>query len=67
MHLTHDGYPDKLLALRENKRLETLCDLIANGLRQHPAERISVHDMREAFREIGPPLQLFEWPLRGAA
>ncbi len=66
MHLTHDGYPDKLLALRENTELEALCDLIANGLRQHPADRISMPEMRESFQELSPVLKRFEWPLRAA-
>jgi serine/threonine protein kinase len=63
MHLTHDGYPEKLLALRENAQLEILCDLIANGLRQDPAERISVAEMRDGFQEVGPALQKLPWPL----
>lgn len=66
MHLTHDGYPEKLLALRQNKPLETLCDLIANGLRRHPADRITVQDVREGLAELGPALKRLEWPLRAA-
>lgn len=66
MHLAHDGYPEKLLALRDHKELETLCDLIANGLRRHPGERIGVQDMREGFAELGPALRRLEWPLRAA-
>ncbi len=63
MHLTHDGYPEKLLALRENPQLETVCDLIANGLRQDPAERISVAEMRDGLQEVGPALRQLPWPL----
>jgi hypothetical protein len=65
-HLSHDGYPEKLLALRENPKLVTVCDLIANGLRRHPGERINVQEMREGFEELGPSLQKLEWPLRAA-
>ena len=32
-HLTHDGYPERLLSLRQNPQLTAVCDLIANGLR----------------------------------
>jgi hypothetical protein len=67
MHLTHDGYPDKLLMLRENPKLETLCDLIANGLRQHPGERISIRDMRDGFQELAPSLVKLPWPLSMSA
>lgn len=63
-HLTHDGYPEKLLALRQNPRLAAVCDLIANGLRQHPDERITIEEMREGFRELGTGLRQLQWPLR---
>jgi serine/threonine protein kinase len=63
MHLSHDGYPEKLLRIRENPALESVCDLIANGLRQHPADRIGIHDMREGFFELGPALAQLPWPL----
>jgi serine/threonine protein kinase len=62
-HLSHDGYPEKLLGLRKNPRLAAVCDLIANGLRQHPHERISMNDMRAGFRELGPALTKLSWPL----
>ncbi len=62
-HLSHDGYPEKLLALRQNPRLAAVCDLIANGLRQHPDERISMQEMREGFLELGPGLAQLAWPL----
>jgi hypothetical protein len=62
-HLSHDGYPDKLLQLRQNPRLTAVCDLIANGLRQHPDERISIEQMRDGFRELGPALSQLNWPL----
>jgi serine/threonine protein kinase len=62
-HLTHDGYPEKLLQLRQNPKLTAVCDLIANGLRQHPDERISMREMRDGFRELGPALGQLAWPL----
>jgi eukaryotic-like serine/threonine-protein kinase len=62
-HLSHDGYPEKLLALRQHPRLAAVCDLIANGLRQHPGERISIAEMRAGFRELGPALGSLGWPI----
>jgi hypothetical protein len=62
-HLTHDGYPPKLLAMRQNPRLAAVCDLIANGLRQNPEERIGIDEMREGFRELGPGLAQLSWPV----
>jgi hypothetical protein len=65
-HVSHDGYPDKLQALRKSRGLLEFCELIANGLRRHPQERISIPEMREGFRELGPGLARFHWPLRAA-
>jgi serine/threonine protein kinase len=62
-HLAHDGYPDKLMELREIKGLDVLCDLLANALRQNPAHRISVDELREGFKELGPGLYNRSWPL----
>jgi hypothetical protein len=62
-HLTHDGYPEKLLSLRQHPGLTAVCDLIANGLRQHPGERITMHDMRAGLRELLPGLRQLPWPL----
>lgn len=65
-HLNHDGYPEKLLALRENPALTPLCDLIANALRQHPGQRITVQQVREGLQSLRPHLETLPWPLRAA-
>ena len=65
-HLNHDGFPDKLKALCAKKGMQTLGELIGNGLRQHPGERISVQEMREGFRELRQALSKMEWPLHAA-
>ncbi|HEX4351586.1 MAG TPA: protein kinase [Polyangiales bacterium] len=65
-HVMHDGYPAKLKLLRETRGLREFCELIANALRRHPDERISVPEMREGLRELGPALARFTWPLRTA-
>jgi serine/threonine protein kinase len=65
-HLNHDGFPDKLKALCAKKGMQTLGELIGNGLRQHPGERISVQEMREGFHELRQSLSKFEWPLHAA-
>lgn len=66
-HLSHDGYPDKLRRLREHRGLETLCDLIAHGLRQHPGQRITVGQIRSGLRELAPHLTPRVWPLGDAS
>ncbi len=65
-HLSHDGFPDKLQALCAKKGMQILGELIGNGLRRHPGERISVQEMREGFQELRQSLSKLEWPLRAA-
>jgi serine/threonine protein kinase len=65
-HVSHDGYPDQLRALRERRGLFDVCELISNGLRRNPDERIGVPEMREGFRELAPQLAKFSWPLSAA-
>jgi serine/threonine protein kinase len=65
-HLSHDGSPARLHALAgPSGRLE-LCELLANGLRRHPAERVTIAEMREGLRELAPALRKLAWPLRAA-
>lgn len=65
-HVSHDGFPEKLRALCAKKGMQTLGELIGNGLRRHPGERISVQEMREGFQELRQSLSKLEWPLRAA-
>jgi hypothetical protein len=41
--------------------------LIANGLRQHPGERITMQDMRAGLRELLPALRQLPWPVAAVA
>jgi len=66
MLLSHDGYPPKLMQLRERRELTTFCDLVANGLRQHPGQRISVQQMRRGFGELRQHFHRLQWPLQAA-
>ena len=65
-HLSHDGYPDKLLQLRQTPQLTSLCDLLANGLRQNPADRITVNQMRGGIRQLAASLTDLRWPMAAA-
>jgi len=66
-HLSHDGYPESLLTLRRDPALTPLCDLIANGLRRAPADRISIEELCGGFRELAAALYGRGWPLRTTA
>jgi hypothetical protein len=65
-HLGHDGDPPRLQALRRTRGLDVLCDQIANALRRHPSDRITVEELREGIAELGPGLYNRPWPLRPA-
>jgi serine/threonine protein kinase len=65
-HMSHDGYPDALRSLSEGRGLREFCELLSNGLRRDPAERVHVAELREGLSELGPALSRYRWPLRAA-
>ncbi|HET8931936.1 MAG TPA: serine/threonine-protein kinase [Polyangiales bacterium] len=65
-HLSHDGYPSRLRNLAGAGGRQELCELLANGLRRHPAERVNIAEMRDGLRELAPALRKHAWPLRAA-
>jgi serine/threonine protein kinase len=65
-HLSHDGYPSALRNLAGRGGRQELCELLFNGLRRHPGERINVAEMRDGLRELAPALRKHGWPLRAA-
>jgi eukaryotic-like serine/threonine-protein kinase len=65
-HLSHDGYPGRLRTLAGSGGRQELCELLSNGLRRHPAERINIAEMRDGLRELAPALRKHSWPLRAA-
>lgn len=62
-HVSHDGNPPKLATLAAVPKLRALCDLISNGLRQHPEDRISIEELCEGLHELGGGLRSLPWPL----
>ncbi|HTU62640.1 MAG TPA: protein kinase, partial [Polyangiales bacterium] len=65
-HLSHDGYPSALRNLAGRGGRQELCELLFNGLRSHPAERINIAEIRDGLRELAPALRKHGWPLRAA-
>jgi eukaryotic-like serine/threonine-protein kinase len=65
-HLSHDGYPNALRNLAGRGGRQELCELLFNGLRSHPAERINIAEIRDGLRELAPALRKHGWPLRAA-
>jgi eukaryotic-like serine/threonine-protein kinase len=66
-HLSHDGYPSRLRALEGSGGRLELCELLANGLRRHPAERVKIAEIRDGLRELAPALRKHSWPLRNVS
>lgn len=66
LHLSHDGYPNALRALGARGGRQELSELLFNGLRSHPGERVNIAEMREGLRELAPALRKHSWPLRAA-
>ena len=65
-HLSHDGYPSALRNLAGRGGRQELCELLFNGLRSHPADRINIAEIRDGLRELAPALRKHSWPLRAA-
>jgi eukaryotic-like serine/threonine-protein kinase len=66
-HVTHDGWPPKLVALREKLgEPGTISIVLAACLRRDPRARPNVAELRAALREATPALRKAPWPL-GAA
>lgn len=63
-HLAHDGYPPRLQALAQEPRLVELGQWLAGGLRQHPEQRVTIAQLRNALRDLAPGLRSSSWPLR---
>jgi hypothetical protein len=64
-HLTHDGDPPKIRALRS--RQPALTRFLTNCLRKSPAARATIPTIRGALRGLTTELSTSEtWPLRGA-
>jgi serine/threonine protein kinase len=62
MHLSHDGFPDKLRKLAANH--QPLAELLFSALRRDPQKRSSVPQLRSELRRLAPTLADAKWPLR---
>jgi hypothetical protein len=62
-HLAHNGNPPGLNALRGDRNLMTLGQVMAAGLARDPRRRATMGQVREALRTIAPQLQQASWPL----
>jgi serine/threonine protein kinase len=64
-HLSHDGIPSGLAWLRDHKTYGPLGELLSQGLRRDPGQRISMFQLRDALTYMGTQsLRKARWPLR---
>ncbi|MFW5924666.1 MAG: serine/threonine-protein kinase [Myxococcota bacterium] len=62
-HISHDGGPGELEALRTEPSTRPLADVLARGLRHQPGDRCSITEMRRALAALAPQLPPHPWPL----
>lgn len=63
MHLSHDGFPDKLRKLASKPQLQPLAEVLFSALRRDPHKRPSVPQLRAELRRLAPTLASAKWPL----
>jgi hypothetical protein len=62
-HLAHNGNPEALNALRKDRQLAPLGQILAAGLARDPRRRATMPQLRDALRSIAPQLQNTAWPV----
>jgi serine/threonine protein kinase len=62
-HMGHDGWPTPLRSWYQQKELATLAQLVGQGLRRDPRDRIDIARFRRYLAELAPKLAELPWPL----
>ncbi|HSQ67571.1 MAG TPA: serine/threonine-protein kinase, partial [Polyangiaceae bacterium] len=63
LHLSHDGFPDKLRKMASRPELAPLAEILFSTLRRDPGKRPTPHLLRIQLRQLEPSLQRMRWPL----
>jgi hypothetical protein len=61
-HVTHDGWPDPLRALHQERVLAPLAMLLGKALRRTAKDRIDATTFRKELRSLSPALAPLPWP-----
>jgi serine/threonine protein kinase len=61
-HVTHDGWPNPLRALHQERVLAPMAMLLGRALRRTPKDRIDVTTFRKELRALAPALSALPWP-----
>ena len=62
-HISHDGDPDPIRALREKEGTEALANLVSRCIRRDPADRITIRQARQFLAGLRRRLEGNGWPL----
>jgi len=61
-HVTHDGWPDPLRSLHQQRGLAPLAMLMGRALRREAKDRIDATTFRKELRALAPALSPVPWP-----
>jgi hypothetical protein len=61
-HVTHDGWPEPLRALHQQRALSPFAMLLGRALRRAPKDRINAATFRKELRVLAPALSSLPWP-----
>ena len=62
-HVSHDGWPLKLAAMRERDEVRPIAELIARCLRHDPRERATIEQVRAGLRDLARKYSGASWPI----
>jgi hypothetical protein len=61
-HVTHDGWPNPLRSMHQERVLAPLAMLLGRALRRAAKDRIDVVTLRKELRALAPALSPLPWP-----
>jgi serine/threonine protein kinase len=62
-HMTHDGLPPGVAAMRARPELRKLAEIFQRALRANPAQRTRIRMLRTELQRVAPSLKSLPWPL----
>ncbi|HEX9296755.1 MAG TPA: protein kinase [Polyangiaceae bacterium] len=62
-HMSHDGWPTPLRSWYRQKEVSAVAQLVGQGLRRGPKERIDIATFRKRLNALAPSLSTLPWPL----
>lgn len=62
-HINHDGTPGVIESMHRDEELAPLAQFLTAGLRQDPADRVSVADLRRSLPTLRDAIGHMRWPI----